>query len=129
MLEKQLQNWSEILIECQISFWIWNTIQYIIYQVFALYVLHKLKGILEFQNRFIIFLFSVCLLIRECTQSFVYWDISDRGQRKFYLEEELKGIYKYRSFQDVFDAITIGVYYIMVFKMLLFWDSIYLKKV
>ena len=65
MSEKEIKTWGEVLIESQLLFWIWNTVCFIVFEFFAIFVVIKLKSVLEFQNKFFIFCFCICLAIRE----------------------------------------------------------------
>ena len=70
----------------------------------------------------------MCLLARYCLLTWVYWKVSMEGTRMFEWKK-WDNMYKYRTYEDIGIVILIGVFYIFVFRMVLFWDTIYLQKV
>ena len=58
----------------------------------------------------------------------VYWFYSERGKHIFDAKK-WDEVYQFRTYIDVCNITIVGVFYIFVFKMYLFWDTIYLKKI
>ena len=116
-------------------FWIWNSLQYFLFQSAAIWVLCKLKGILARQNAMLIMIYCAIMLVREAIFTFYFWIKTNQGQSWVELHKdgnvlgEFLRVYNLREFNDWMDFIFIIFFYFIICKSLTFWDYIFHEKI
>lgn len=109
-------------------------VQNLVYLVVSVLVMIKLKSVLLWSNYLSIIIFNVSFLGRSLMYSFLYWDITARGQKEvevpsqYEIVGDVQKLYRIRFFNNLFDFMTVTVFYYLILKMQNLWDRIIYDK-
>jgi len=85
---------GDILIETSFGFWVWNTVQYLIYLTLCVAVCCKMRGIMQKNNAITISIFAVLLFCREALYTFLCFSLSRGPDGKPVSMRSLDGDYE-----------------------------------
>ena len=116
---------KDYMIECALNYQICLSVEFALITVGSLYLVVKLRGILEKKNYVIIIIFFGQSLFRMCLEFFGFKKLCPH-ELKFDDAHLLLLTFNYAQIQSLFLFL---VFIIIVFKMVHFWDELYLNEV
>ena len=129
------KQFKEVVVQTTFTYWILNISLYVLYQLIALYVMYKLRDHMIRRNYFVIFIFSLVLLIRVVHNTLLYFWISEKGtsdvseEDQDMLNKRLETTYIFIFVNSLLEYLLILIFYNIIFNMINVWDQLYYENV